>query len=131
MKISEDMLSFFLENSFMVGDAAYPLRRFLLTLLKDNDTQKRYNNIHSSTRNITERAFGLSKSKFSRSRKIYFKNIKEITLLAVAMYILHNFCLDEGYGIGDVDVSVTDQEANGFVCIGSSWNNEEAKRKKS
>lgn len=33
------------------------------------------------------------------------------------MCILHNFCLDEGYSIEDVDVSITDQEANGFVCI--------------
>ncbi|XP_055379496.1 putative nuclease HARBI1 [Condylostylus longicornis] len=55
-------------ESFLLGDSAYPLSKFLIVRYRDNgfltDQQNRFNYIHSSTRVIIEQAFGRLKTMF-------------------------------------------------------------------
>ena len=55
----------FPRNTNLLGDSAYPLKRWVLTPFSDNGRltrrQKRYNFVHSSTRMIVERSLGLLK----------------------------------------------------------------------
>ena len=128
---SNDMFLMFPNDTHLLGDAAYPLSRTLITPYKDNgflnNTQKRFNYVHSSTRNVIERAFALLKGKFPRAKQINIKKISDIALLSVAMCILHNFCIDEGYPISDDDF-ILEEEVNNFICIGASRDDAEKKR---
>ena len=55
----------FPRKTHLLGDSAYPLKRWVLTPFRDNGRltrrQKRYNFVHSSTRMIVERSLGLLK----------------------------------------------------------------------
>ena len=62
--------NFFPKNSHLLGDAAYPLKTWIMTPYKNNghltEQQKTYNYLHSSTRMVIERAFALLKGRFRR-----------------------------------------------------------------
>ncbi|KAJ8300849.1 hypothetical protein KUTeg_022368 [Tegillarca granosa] len=57
-------------GNHLVADAAYPLRRWLLTPYRDNghlnQEQKHFNYMHSSNRVVIERLFGLLKGRYRR-----------------------------------------------------------------
>ena len=57
-------------NSHILGDAAYPLKRWVLTPFRDNGhltaQQRWYNAAHSTTRMVVERSIGLLKNRFSK-----------------------------------------------------------------
>ncbi|KAJ8309880.1 hypothetical protein KUTeg_011745 [Tegillarca granosa] len=55
----------FPRNTHLLGDSAYALSSWLLTSFKDTE-QRRYNYVHSCTRNPVERAFGSLKGRFNR-----------------------------------------------------------------
>lgn len=61
-------------NSHLIGDAAYPLKPWILTPYKDTGRltrqQQHYNFIHSSTRMVTERSLALLK-KISEAQNIH------------------------------------------------------------
>jgi len=65
---------FFPKNSHLLGDAAYPLKTWIMTLYKANghltERQKTYNYLHSSTRMVIERAFALLKGRFRRLKYV-------------------------------------------------------------
>ncbi|XP_055915446.1 uncharacterized protein LOC129950860 [Eupeodes corollae] len=86
-------------NSFLLGDSAYPCLEWLIPPFKDNgnmtDSQRRFNEIHSSGRIVIEHTFGLLKTRFRRI--LHFTehtNINSVVNLVACACILHNMCVD-------------------------------------
>ena len=76
--------------------------RWLLTPFKNNGhltaVQIRYNEKHSGTRQMIERALGLLKGRWRRLKCLEMEAVEEIPSVVSAGCVLHNFCLlaDEG-----------------------------------
>ena len=76
--------------------------RWLLTPFKNNGhlnaVQIRYNEKHSGTRQVIERALGLLKGRWRRLKCLEMEAVEEIPSVVSAGCVLHNFCLlaDEG-----------------------------------
>ena len=76
--------------------------RWLLTPFKNNGhlttVQIRYNEKHSGTRQVIERALGLLKGRWRRLKCLEMGAVEEIPSVVSAGCVLHNFCLlaDEG-----------------------------------
>lgn len=83
----------------ILGDGAYPLRRWLLTPFRDNGhlspQQKKYNHYHSSNRVVIERAFALLKSRFRRLHFIDTTKVATAVDIIMTCCILHNLCIME------------------------------------
>lgn len=108
-------------NSHLIGDAAYPLKPWILTPYKDTGRltrqQQHYNFIHSSTRMVVERSLALLKNRFRKLKTSMLKQkIEDIPVVVVAACVLHNTCLmneddiddfldegDDGHDNGDDD----------------------------
>lgn len=84
----------------MIGDGAYPLKHWLLTPYRDNGNlnaeKKRYNFIHSSTRTVIERAFGILKRRFRPLRFIETKDMQTSCDIPISCSVLHNICINQG-----------------------------------
>ena len=92
--------NYFPGNSHILGDAAYPLKRWLLTSFRDNGRltaqQRRYNTAHSSTRMVVERSIGLFKNRFRKLKTMMdVDKIEDIPEIIVSSCILHNICIIE------------------------------------
>lgn len=88
----------FPNDCHLVGDAAYPLHKHLLTPYRDNGhlsaRQKNYNFCHSSARIAIERAFGLLKKRFRSLLTVLDMNRTDlIPEYIIACCVLHNICL--------------------------------------
>ena len=85
--------NYFPGNSHILGDVAYPLKRWLLTPFRDNGhliaQQRRYNTAHSSTTMVVERSIGLLKTMMDIDK------IDDIPEIIVSACILHNICIIE------------------------------------
>ncbi|KAJ8300616.1 hypothetical protein KUTeg_022135, partial [Tegillarca granosa] len=99
-------------GNHLVADAAYPLRRWLLTPYRDNrhlnQEQKHFNYLHSSNRVVIERAFGLLKGRYRRLYHIDSKVETAVKLIVVAC-VLHNFCLLQHDNIEEFMEAIDDQ----------------------
>jgi hypothetical protein len=86
-------------NYALLGDAGYPLNSFTLIPYIHNghlmSHQKYFNEKHSSTRGIVERAFGQLKLRFRCLARGIETNVHTATAIIVACCILHNFCIEE------------------------------------
>lgn len=91
-------------TNHIIGDAAYPLSRFLIVPYKDNghltERQSRYNKKLSSIRSTIERAFALLKGKFRKLKYLEMYNLDLINYAIASACILHNLILTEE---GDCD----------------------------
>ena len=71
--------------------------RWLLTPFKNNGhltaVQIRYNEKHSGTRLVIERALGLLKGRWRRLKCLETEAVEEIPSVLSAGCVLHNFCL--------------------------------------
>ncbi|XP_037502433.1 putative nuclease HARBI1 [Rhipicephalus sanguineus] len=118
----------------ILGDAAYPLREYLLTPVRDygNITPEEieYNLRHSKTRVRIENAFGLLKGRFRQLLYLEFWSVKRATLFILACCVLHNLCIQAG------DTELVDDEDTGCSQNDSKPNpsdlfaNEDPKREK-
>lgn len=93
--------SLFPNNSFIIGDSAYPQKNWLVPPFRDNghltNQQIRFNAIHSSTRMVVENAFGILKCIFRRL--LHFTEITNLDLIVriiVSCCVLHNICIEKG-----------------------------------
>lgn len=92
--------NYFPGNTHILGDAAYPLKRWLLTPFRDNGhltaQQRRYNFAHSSTRMVVERSIGLLKNRFRKLKTMMdIDKTDDIPEVIVSACILHNICIIE------------------------------------
>lgn len=106
----------------LLGDAAFPLKEWLLTPYRDNGhltaQQRRFNIALSSKRQVIERAFGMLKGRFRRLKYINLKTVEEICKTVVAACILHNICIVENDGFEDIlynDVDIPQFPVAGFI----------------
>jgi len=84
----------------LIGDAAYPVKEWLLTPYRDNghltNRQKNYNTCLSSKRQVIERAFALLKGRFRRLKYIKMQTVEETCETVAAACTMHNFCILQG-----------------------------------
>lgn len=116
-KATDEYEASFPNNTFLLGDSAYPSKSWLVTPYKDdgNLTQinRKFNYLHSSTRMVVENAFGLLKTRFRRL--LHFtehSDLKTVVNLTIASCVLHNICIDEKDDWDDEDGSTEDIELN-------------------
>ncbi|KAH7979009.1 hypothetical protein HPB49_007770 [Dermacentor silvarum] len=96
----------------LLGDAAYPLREYLLTPFRDYGSLTpecvQYNLRLSQTRVRIENAFGLLKGRFRQLLYLEFWTVKKATLFILACCVLHNMCIEGGdNGLDYEDVGTT------------------------
>ena len=84
------------ENAgFILGDSAYPCRKWLMTPLPDpvSQSQKRYNYAHKRTRVLIENAFGIWKRWFAILNTPNRRKLCNIARDIRATAILHNYAV--------------------------------------
>lgn len=83
-------------NSVILGDSAFPLRRWLLTpyLNPQNDQQQHFNNALSRGRVKVENTFGLWKRRFAINQTGYRLILDNIPTTILATAILHNIAIN-------------------------------------
>lgn len=91
----------FLENSHILGDAAYGLHQQLLTPFRDNghlnDRQKNYNHRHSIARVAVERCIGYLKGRMrSLLDRLPMSRIDLMAEYIVACCVIYNICTLKG-----------------------------------
>ncbi|XP_071580824.1 putative nuclease HARBI1 isoform X1 [Temnothorax nylanderi] len=85
------------ENYHLLGDAAYPLRKYLLTPYRDYGNltalQRNYNFKFSQTRVKIENAFALLKQRFRQLMQLDFLTVKRSANFIISCCVLHNLCI--------------------------------------
>lgn len=88
----------------IIADAAYPLRKWLVTPYRDNghltEEQKRFNNYLSANRVVIERAFALLKGRFRRLKYLDTELENGVDII-LSCCILHNICLLKHEDVSD------------------------------
>ncbi|XP_061173676.1 putative nuclease HARBI1 [Saccostrea echinata] len=84
-------------RSWLVGDSAYPLKKYLLIFLLNpsNPQQEAYNEAQAKTRASIEKAFGVLKMRFrctDRSGGILIFRPERAFRIVAACVVLHNIC---------------------------------------
>lgn len=92
-------------NLVILGDAAYPLKSWLLVPYRDNGKltpiQRNFNFVHAATRCTVERAFALLKGRFRRLKYLDMKHLEDVVQVVMTCCIFHNICL-----MNDTDVDL-------------------------
>ncbi|XP_023240779.1 putative nuclease HARBI1 [Centruroides sculpturatus] len=87
-------------DTHLLGDAAYPLNKYLLTPYRDNghltEIQSYFNTKLSKCRSSIERTFGLFVGRFRRFKLLDMHRLDLMVMLIMAGCILHNFSILEG-----------------------------------
>ena len=97
---STNQMELFPDETFLIGDSAYPSLPWLVPPYKDNGhltpQQTEFNYMLSSTRMSVERAFGHLKGRFRRIK--FFNEYRQMPFIinvVVGACILHNYCIDK------------------------------------
>uniref|UniRef100_A0A8W8HP13 DDE Tnp4 domain-containing protein n=1 Tax=Magallana gigas TaxID=29159 RepID=A0A8W8HP13_MAGGI len=106
----------------ILGDAAYPLKQWLLTPYRDNghlnQQQRRYNLQLSSKRQVIERAFALLKGRFRRLKYLNIKKEMDMCQTVVCTCILHNICILQNDRLDNIfNVDSDDEDGQGHVNV--------------
>ncbi|KAL1481390.1 hypothetical protein MTO96_034497 [Rhipicephalus appendiculatus] len=105
-------------GDYMLGDAAYPLLSWLLTLYRDcgptsEPFKTRFNKRLSQQRVAIEHTFGMLKQRFRRLYFIDADTIDRCCLVILGACVLHNMCLesiDDLRNFSDTSVNSSDIE---------------------
>lgn len=111
----------------VVGDSAYPLKTWLLTVIKDNGAlnrdQKKFNKELSKARIVSEHTFGLLKGRWGALLKRLDEDHWRTPNTIIACCVLHNICIirgDEFDGDVDDDSDDDDDDDNGVPSQAAS-----------
>lgn len=109
-------------HGWLIGDSGYALKRYMLTPKIHPTTRQEiaFNNAHSRTRMVVERAFGILKSRFRCLHKtggcLQFSPEKCAQVFVVCAK-LHNVCIDAGIiGMALEDIE-NDNENNNDIAM--------------
>lgn len=84
----------------LLGDAAYPLRPYLLTPYRDygrlSKHQKEFNAKFSATRVLIENAFSTLKKRFRQLIYLELHTVPWLNKFIIACCVLHNLCIESG-----------------------------------
>lgn len=104
---------FFPNEEFIIGDKAYPVRKWCLAPYRDNghltQVQTNFNHILSRTRQTIERAFALLKGRFRRLKYLDMSRVDLIPATILACCVLHNICLQN---IDDIENYILEGREN-------------------
>jgi hypothetical protein len=100
-------------GTYIIADAAYPLRTYLMKAFPDyymlTNRERHFNKTLSSMRMVIERAFGHLKERWRiLLKEIYCTNIEQIIKIIHACCILHNICIDMGDSLPLEDREIDD-----------------------
>ena len=100
-------------DKFIIGDSAYPLRRWLDAPFRNagnlNPERRVFNRRVSSMRQVVERAFGHLKGRFRRLKNVHLYDCRGICYAIYAGCILHNLCVLSG---DEVEEYIEEQDEN-------------------
>ncbi|XP_064479610.1 uncharacterized protein LOC135392850 [Ornithodoros turicata] len=89
----------------LLGDAAYPLRQYLLTPYRDygnlSKAQREFNKKFSATRVLIENAFSSLKKRFRQLMYLELHTVDWLNKFILACCVLHNLCIDAGDTVPD------------------------------
>ncbi|XP_065091624.1 putative nuclease HARBI1 [Ochlerotatus camptorhynchus] len=113
--LSDDLPQICHQKFHLLGDAAYPLREYLLTPYRNdgrmNQKKRKYNLKHAQTRVLIENAFGLLKTRFRQLMRLDFFFVERMCKFVTACCVLHNICISFNDNI-EVDAETTQHENN-------------------
>ncbi|XP_018369738.1 PREDICTED: putative nuclease HARBI1 [Trachymyrmex cornetzi] len=119
LKLSDinDDLQRICEGKFhILGDAAYPIREWLMTPYRDygnlSEKQRKFNKQFCVTRVLIENAFRLLKTRFQQLTELDLHSVDKISKFIISCCVLHNLCIDNDDDFTfDIDVpSSSDNE---------------------
>lgn len=102
-------------DGWLLGDSGFALDRHLLTpiLRPQNHAEEHYNSAHRRTRQIIERAFGVTKQRFRCMHRtggeMTYAPVKCCKIIVVCM-ILHNMCMDANLPLNEDDSDGDDDD---------------------
>lgn len=76
--------------------------------------QKRFNQSHSETRQVIERAFALLKGRFRRLKYLHMNRVNVIPKTILACCVLHNICLNKM----DEEIDDDDEDIEYYILNG-------------
>ncbi|KAK6171699.1 hypothetical protein SNE40_018138 [Patella caerulea] len=81
----------------LIGDSAYPLRRWLVSVMKDNGRltlpHRQFNRCLLLMRQLVERVIGHVKGRFRRLRCVHVYIVETAIKIVIAACVLHNVCI--------------------------------------
>ena len=101
-RLNFDLESGKFSDGYLLGDAGYPLKIFLMTPYSNpsNHSQKRYNKRHSQTRMFIEKAFGVLKRRFPLLKHgVKMRKGEDNCMLILAAFVLHNMIIHFKYDV--------------------------------
>lgn len=106
-RLDDNMHEVIPPNTYLLGDSAYPLRKFLMVPFRDNghltSRQKLFNRTLSSTRVVIENAFGRLKGLFRRLKYLNIINLEYSKYIILSSCILHNISIRDNTVCDDLD----------------------------
>lgn len=110
--------TFFPNDEFIIGDKAYPLRRWCITpYINRGDLtlkQRHFNTTLARVRQAIERTFALLKGRFRRLKYLDMSRTDLIPATILACCVLHNLCLNN-----------SDREIDNYILEGMVENDEQ------
>ena len=124
-KAENDVAKMFPNETYLLGDSAYPCLNWLITPFKDNGhlsrAERNFNFKLSRSRVKVEHAFGLLKGRFRRLTHLTQVQVESIPKVVTACCVLHNICFLQNPDEMDVpefvDVSDGDMNENDRVDV--------------
>ncbi|XP_069494163.1 putative nuclease HARBI1 [Ambystoma mexicanum] len=107
------------QRLWLLGDAGYPLKRWLLTSVRNpqNRHEEDYNRAHTRTRVVIEQTFGLLKTRFrciSRSGGALLYGHEKVAKITMACVMLHNMCIRRNGPLPlDLEMQPPDEDDDG------------------
>ena len=96
----------------ILGDAAYPLKKYLITPYRNygnlTEEQTNFNSKFSRCRVKIENAFGLLKARFRQLIKLDYCTVQRSSKFIIACCTLHNLCLQFGDNLDDFMIEELD-----------------------